>query len=375
VAESSAQDRTEEATPRRKREARERGQVPRSRELSTAAVVGAAVLILTVAGSHVAAAALSFMRGALQVDAAMLVDPTQVAVIAGRQMRRGLTVVAPLLGGTVIAALAAPALLGGWNISVRALQPDFSRVNPARGLGRILSVQGLFELSKSIMKFALLGAIGAFFIWHHRAELSELGLEAADAGAGHLARLVVGCLGWMTLGLVLIASVDAPYQRWNYLKQLRMTKQEIRDEYKQSEGRPEVKAKIRRIQHEMARRRMMEKVPTADVVVTNPTHYAVALKYTAGTMRAPVVVAKGVDVLAAAIRELAEQNRVPLVAAPPLARALYREVDLDAEIPVPLYAAVAQVLTYVYQLRNWNGGLKPKVPEIGDVPGGEPDAE
>jgi len=375
VAESSAQDRTEEATPKRKRDARKRGQVPRSRELSTAAVVGVAVLILTVSGSRVASGALSFMRSALHIDAAMLSEPRQAAVIAGHQLSQGLWVVAPILGATIAAALIAPALLGGWNFSIEAIQPDFSRVNPARGLGRVFSTQGLFELAKSVAKFTMLGAVGAAFVWQHRAELSGLGLQAADAAAGHVSRLVISCLGWMAMALAGIAAVDAPYQRWNYMKQLRMSKQEIRDEYKQSEGRPEVKARIRRIQHEMAKRRMMEKVPTADVVVTNPTHYAVALKYTSGSMRAPVVVAKGAHVLAATIRELAQHHRIPLVSAPPLARALYREVDLDAEIPVPLYAAVAQVLTYVYQLRKWSGGIRPPEPDIGDIPGGEPDPE
>jgi flagellar biosynthetic protein FlhB len=180
--------------------------------------------------------------------------------------------------------------------------------------------------------------------------------------------------GWLALGLAAIAMLDAPFQLFRHRKQLRMTKQEVKEEYKQAEGRPEVKAKIRQAQQAMARRRMMAAVPTADVIVTNPTHYAVALRYAAGTMRAPRVVAKGADLIAAAIRDLGREHRVPIVSAPPLARALYRSVELEQEIPAALFAAVAQVLTYVYQLRNWKGGTPPpRTPDVGTVPGGEPD--
>ncbi|MGQ0530685.1 MAG: EscU/YscU/HrcU family type III secretion system export apparatus switch protein, partial [Panacagrimonas sp.] len=190
-------------------------------------------------------------------------------------------------------------------------------------------------------------------------------------------------LGWqhaesflwkVALGLAALAAADYGLQRYRLMSSLRMTKQEVREEYKQSEGKPEVKGRIRQLQQEMARGRMMSAVPTADVIITNPTHYAVALKYAAGTMRAPRVVAKGADVIAAKIRELGSEHRVPIVSAPPLARALYRSVDLDQEIPGALFQAVAQVLTYVYQLRNWRGGTPPpKLPEVGEVPGGEID--
>jgi len=185
---------------------------------------------------------------------------------------------------------------------------------------------------------------------------------------------IMSLLGWLALGLGVIAALDVPWQWFRHGKELRMTRQEVRDEYKQSEGRPEVKAKIRQAQQAMSRRRMMDAVPTADVIVTNPTHYAVALRYSSDRMRAPKVVAKGADVIAAAIRDLAREHRVPIVSAPPLARALYRSVAIDQEIPAALFQAVAQVLSYVYQLRRWRAGTPaPVVPEVGDLPGGEID--
>ena len=206
--------------------------------------------------------------------------------------------------------------------------------------------------------------------------LAGLAAEEVERGIADGLSVLLGAMGWMALALAAIAVLDAPYQLWSYARKLRMSRQEVRDEAKQSEGRPEVKAKVRQLQMQMSRRRMMEKIPGADVVVTNPTHYAVALKYDGKGMRAPRVVAKGAGEVAAVIRELAREHRVPLVSAPPLARALYRAVDLEKEIPGDLYAAVAQVLTYVYQLKAWRGGSRPpQAPDIGPVPGGEPDPE
>lgn len=368
----SSGERTEQPTPKRLRDARRQGQVPRSRELSTAAVVGAAVLVIG-NGAHIADSATGLLRRSLQIEPGALTDPQQMPVMLGEVLLKGMLILTPLFAGTFVAALVAPVLLGGWNFSPGAMVPDFSRLNPASGIGRVFSVQGLFELVKSIAKFLLIGAVMGLFLWRHLGEIMGFGYQAGELAIAQLFGLVVGIMEWGAAALVLIAAIDAPYQRWQYLRQLKMTRQEVRDEYKQSEGRPEVKARIRRLQQEMSRQRMMEKVPTADVVVTNPTHYAVALKYESARNRAPVVVAKGAGEVAASIRELAAKNRVPLVSAPPLARALYRGVDLDQEIPVPLYAAVAKVLTYIYQLRNWQGGNRPTLADLGDIPGGEPD--
>jgi flagellar biosynthetic protein FlhB len=232
------------------------------------------------------------------------------------------------------------------------------------------------DLAIGLLKVAVLGGIGATVLWNKRHELANLsGMDAAGAMSVAGAD-VMSLLGWLALGLAVIAGIDVPWQWWRHARDLRMTKQEVRDEYKQSEGRPEVKARIRQVQQALSRRRMMSAVPTADVIVTNPTHYAVALRYAPDRMRAPRVVAKGADLVALAIRELATENRVPIVSAPPLARALYRSVALEQEIPTALFQAVAQVLSYVHQLRRWRGGTPPPVvPDVGEVPGGEVDPD
>lgn len=372
MSEASSQDRTERASPKRRREARERGQIPRSRELGAAAVVLGGAVGLTALGGGLATGAGEFMRAGLSFDARALAA-ADLAALFGHALLRGLALVAPLLGLLVLLAFGATLLIGGWNFSSKALVPDFSRINPASGLGRLFSSQGLVEMLKGCAKFMLVGTVAFVCLRLMRGEILGLGAEDPQQGIAHAASLMLRAFVWLAAALLVIAAVDVPWQLYSYEKRLRMTKQELREEYKQSEGRPEVKARIRRVQHEMSRRRMMEKVPQADVIVTNPTHYAVALQYAAGKTRAPRVIAKGVDQLALAIRELAAEHRVPVIEAPPLARALYRNCDLDAEIPVNLYSAVAQVLTYVYQLRSWRGGPPPKRPEIGDVPGGEVD--
>jgi len=369
----SAQEKTERATPKRQREARERGEVPRSRELVSAAGVGIGVLtLITVAGSLGAGAA-EWMRAGLSFDASLLRDPAALGLRFGAMGEQALKLIAPLLFAAVVAAMVAPVALGGWNLSVKALKPDFSRSNPLKGLGRMFSSQAAMELFKAVIKSTVLGAIASIYLYVRSDELRMLGRESLVPALAHSMDLAFGCLIWMTGGMLLIALVDAPWQLWSYEKKLRMSRQEVREEHKQAEGSPEIKGRIRRLQQDIANRRMMEKLPTADVVVVNPTHYAVALKYESGKMRAPRVIAKGVDLIAQEIREKAKAHRIPLVSAPPLARALYRGAELDQEIPVALYAAVAQVLTYIYQLRQYVAGEKPKAPVIADVPGGEPD--
>lgn len=372
MSETSQQDRTERATPKRRREARERGEVPRSREFATAAVVlGGAVALLGL-GPGISAGAQRLMRESLSFDAQRL-EPSAMASALGDVLLGGLLLVAPLLGALVLLAIAGSLIIGGWNFSVQAMQPDLSRLNPVTGLGRMFSSQGLIELGKGLAKFALVALVALAAGWNLRAELLGLGAEDGVQGIAHGAALCLRAFAWLAAALLLIAAFDVPWQLWSYEKNLRMSKQELREEYKQSEGRPEVKARIRRVQQEMSRGRMMEQVPKADVIVTNPTHYAVALSYAAGSSRAPKVIAKGADLVALAIRELAQKHGIPRVEAPPLARALYRHVDLDAEIPAHLYAAVAQVLTYIYQLRAWRGGPPPQLPALPSVAGGEPD--
>ncbi|WP_292999735.1 flagellar biosynthesis protein FlhB [Nevskia sp.] len=371
----SAEEKTLPATEKRKREAREKGQVPRSRELTTAVVMGAGAALMASLGGSIGSQAQALLRNGLSFDAAALTDPSRMPALLGSTLAAALVIVAPILFATLLAALLAPMLIGGWNFSLQAIQPDLNRLNPITGFGRMFSSNSLVELAKSLAKFCLVGLVAGLSWWGSRGELLGLGTEASHQAIGHGLSMVVHTFVWMVAALGLIAAIDVPWQLWSYYKQLKMSRQEIREEYKQSEGRPEVKGRIRRMQQELSQRRMMDKVPQADVIVTNPTHYAVALQYSAGKMRAPKVIAKGVDTVAFAIRELGRQHGITTIEAPPLARALYRGCDLEEEIPAPLYAAVAQVLTYVYQLKAWRGGNRPLLPKVGDVPGGEPDPE
>lgn len=382
MSQSSSQEKTEQPTPKRLRESREKGEIARSRELSSLVVMGSGVAALMLLGAGVAAAALDWMRRALSPDLAVLEAPLDLARYVGGVTGDAFNQVMPLLMVGFLAALLGPMMLGGWNLSAQALQPKFSRLNPLEGVKRLFSKQALMELVKAVLKAGLLGAIGGVFIWLNLDELLALARQPLAAGIGDGLGLLLACLLWVTAGLALIALIDAPFQRWSHTQKLRMTKDEVRREMKESEGSPEVKGRQRQLQHQLSQRRMMEAVPTADVVITNPTHYAVALKYDAGTMRAPKVVARGRDLVALSIRELARRHQVQVLEAPPLARALYRQSQLDAEIPAGLYLAVAQVLSYLHQLRQWKAQTRrpgtrpaqvPKAPSFNDLPGGEPD--
>jgi flagellar biosynthesis protein FlhB len=270
----------------------------------------------------------------------------------------------------MLVALVSPLLIGGWMFSTKALMPNFGRMNPMSGIGNIISTRSLVELGKAIIKAVVIGSIAWIVAKSQIDSVLMLAVEPLSTSGAHLGHILLTSFIAIASGLVLIAAVDVPYQMWHYANKLKMTREEVRQEAKESDGNPEIKAKIRQQQREMARRRMMAEVPTADVVVTNPTHFAVALKYTDGQMRAPKVVAKGADAVAAKIRELAQENKVPLLEAPPLARALYRHAELGDEIPEALYTAVAEVLAYVFQLRAYgkNGGVRPQAPRDLDVP-------
>jgi flagellar biosynthesis protein FlhB len=370
VAEDSDLEKTEEATPRRREKAREEGQVARSRELASFALLAAgfygAWLLSGPIGEHLS----TMLRGALAFNHATAFDTNQMLTGAGRAGMEGLSALAPVLALTGLAALAAPIALGGWLLSGKAIGFKFDRLDPISGLGRIFSPQGVIQLGMALAKTVIVGGIGGATIWRNHEEmlgLLKLPLHEALANTMHL---VAVCCGMTVAGMLVVAGMDVPYQVWQYNKKLRMTKEEVKREHRESEGDPHVKGRIRQQQRAMARRRMMANVPKADVVVTNPTHFAVALRYTDGEMRAPKVIAKGVNLVAARIRELAEEHRVPILEAPPLARALYHNVDLEREIPGALYSAVAEVLAWVYQLKRFRseGGAFPAEPVDLDVP-------
>lgn len=355
---ASKEDRTEQPSEKRLREAREKGQVPRSRELGNVAVLGCAVLALKATSGHVGAASRDWMREALSFDRGLLGSPDRLLAHAGRLLLELGLPLLPLVLAALVACAIAPAAMGGLRFAGKALQPDFKRLDPMKGLARLYSAESLAELLRSLLRVALIGGVGAWVVWRAFSSLltmPQASLEASVAGGVDLA---LGALMAMVGALALLAAIDVPWQHHQHRSKLKMTKQELRDEAKEVEGNPEVKARVRQIARQMSQRRMMEAVPAADVVVMNPTHYAVAMKYKPG-MNAPTVVAKGVDEMALAIRALAEKHRVAIVEAPPLARALYRQSQVDQEIPVKLYAAVAQVLSYVYQLRAWSPGRGP----------------
>ena len=352
MAETEQGDRTERPTPRRLQEARRRGEVPRSRDLSAALVTLAGGVGLTLLGGAVGGRLLALVAGSMSFTRGAAMDAGQILPARGTASLQGLLAMAPILGLLLAAALLAPLLIGGWNFSGEPLALNWSRLDPIAGLGRMFSLRGAIELLKALARVAVVAAVAVVLLRVQFRQFQLLGAEPVGMAIAHALSLAGGAL--ITLGgaLGLIALVDVPLTLWQHQRALRMTREEIREESKDVDGNPEIRSRIRRVQQEMARRRMMEEVPRADVVVTNPTHYAVALRYEENRMRAPVVVAKGRDLVALRIRAMAERHQVPLVEAPPLARALHAACDLGDEIPARLYAAVAQVLTYVYQLRT-----------------------
>jgi flagellar biosynthetic protein FlhB len=367
------QERTEQPTSKRLEEARKKGQVPRSSELNAAAVMLLAGGALYFMGSHLGTELYQLMRSGLSLSRETMLDENLAIPTFANEVLHAFIACAPILGLTLLAALAAPLAIGGWNLSFEALAPDFSKLNPTSGLERMFSPRSAVELAKALAKFLFIAAVAACLLWKNAGELMGLGAEPINAALGHSARLTGHAFLILAGTMGLIAAIDVPYQLWQHNQKLKMSREEIKEEMKESDGSPEMKGRIRRAQHEIARKRMMQEVPKADVVVTNPTHFAVALRYDETRMRAPIVVAKGADLIAARIREVATEHNVPIFEAPPLARALHRHVEIGGEIPSNLYVAVAQVLTYIYQLKKARryGAVMPQPPAID--PGLDPD--
>ncbi|HSV20214.1 MAG TPA: flagellar biosynthesis protein FlhB [Casimicrobiaceae bacterium] len=371
MAEEQDLERTYPATPRRLEQARERGQVARSRELSTAAIAFAGALALATLGPALFGQCAQIMRAGLTLDRTAAFDADRMSVALSALAHGSLWAILPVLGVTLLATLAAPLLLSGWVFSGKAVTPDFHRLDPLRGLSNLISKHALVELVKALAKCALLAGLGAWSIAHAFDELTTLSVQDLGGATMRLGGLIATGFFALVGGLALIAALDVPYAIWRHRDALKMTREEVREEMRESEGDPAIKARVRSLQRAAARKRMMAAVPTATVVVTNPTHYAVALRYDE-TMRAPRIVAKGMDKVAQRIREIAAEHGVPLLEAPAVARALHRHGDLDAEIPHTLYAVIAQVLAYVYQVRAWRaqGGRPPVPPSDLAVPDG-----
>jgi len=370
MAEEAQQDRTEQPTPKRLEDARKKGDVPRSRELTMTGVMlsGAGGLLLMAGpmGKDLLAA----FAGAFTIERELIMDPGYMAPAFAETASKGMLSIMPLAVVLVCAVFLSATSIGGWSFSMKAAAFKVERLNPLKGLKRIFGPNGLNELVKALAKFSLVAVIAVTWLWYSSDDLLALGRQPVATAVKNSLRLCGVSLLVVSCGLIAIAAVDVPFQLWQFQKKMRMTRQQVKDEFKETEGRPEVKSRIRQLQQQVAARRMMEDLPTADVVITNPTHFAVALKYDDHSTGAPRVIAKGKDLVAKRIREVAAEHGVPLFSAPPLARVLFRTTDIGDEIPARLYTAVAQVLAYIFQLnetlRPGQRPLAPPVPEINE---------
>lgn len=369
MAEDSDLEKTEEPTDRRIEQAREKGQVPHSRELGTFLVLIVAGAAFWMMGGWFMQRSMAIVKKGFTVEAEIMREPALMLPRLAEISGDALFAFSPLLGLLLLAAVLPPFFLNAWVFSPQAVAPDFNRLNPLSGFGRMFSWSSLMELGKAVLKAGLLGGVAVALIWAERDEIFGLLSEPLDAGLVHAGNLVSFSFLIMAATLLLVVAADVPFQLWQYFDKLKMTKDEVKQEMKEIMGDPHVKGRIRSLQMQAARKRMMAAVPTANVVVTNPTHFAVALAYQTG-MAAPKVVAKGAGAIALKIREVANENAVPIMEAPPLARALYKHAELDSEIPSALYSAVAEVLAYIYQLANWRqvGGTYPVPPRDLPVP-------
>lgn len=360
---------------RRLDQARENGQVVRSRDLSGALSTFACVCAVVIAGGRISEQAMGWMKSSFITASRMAATTHDDAVLMNtvyELIGAGLIATAPVLAAGMLAGVFGSVALGGLLLSGKALTPDFSRLSPLKGLGRIFSMAGLGELGKSILKVVVLGGVAGLLVWQGMQEWLELILPAQPQALFMLGNMLSSHSLAMAGALFVIAAADVPLQWWKHHKQLRMTLEEAKQENKETEGDPQVKGKIRQLQRERARARMMQSVPTADVVITNPTHYAVALKYDEGKMGAPRVVAKGSDDVAAKIREIAAEHRVLRVESPQLARALHQYAEIEHEVPTELFRAVAQVLAYVYQVRDHVRGPMPELQPVSVPEGWDP---
>ncbi|MBO1924544.1 flagellar biosynthesis protein FlhB [Thiomicrorhabdus sp. 6S3-12] len=345
-------EKSEEPSEKKLREAREKGQIPRSKELTTLLMTLSAAVFLYLYGAQMMNDFETLLTRGLSFSRDVAFDQKKLADLIIAIMIEGILMILPFLLLMLFIAIVSPMLLGGWAFSTKAMAPSFSKLNPIKGIKRIFSAQALMELFKALAKFLLVISMATAFLYMIFSEVLGLGVEPKDFALAHSGKIIVEAFIFVSLSLLLVALIDVPFQLWNHNRQLKMTKQEVKEEFKQQEGNPEVKGRIRQVQREMSQRRMMQKVPEADVVITNPTHFAVALKYDPENMSEPVVVAIGSDFMAAQIRTIAQEHNIMVVEAQPLARALYYNAEVDQPIPYDLFKAVAAVLAYVFQLKE-----------------------
>jgi flagellar biosynthetic protein FlhB len=366
----SSQEKTEEATPKKADKAKEDGQIPRSKELITTSVLLAGTIGLWLFGGVLANSLMDIAKLNFDIPREAIFDIEYMFANLGKSFYDAFIALIPIFTILLIAAIAGPIALGGWLFSGKSMMPKFSRMSPAAGLKRMFSVNSLIELAKALAKVVLIIVLSLILLKSLEDNLMSLAYEDIRTSVIHSLDISVWAALALSLVTILIAIVDIPVQIWENSKKLKMTLQEVKDEMKETDGKPEVKGKIRQLQQEVANRKMMGQVPEADVVITNPTHYSIAVKYNPDSMATPIVVAKGVDHLAFRIRDVAKEHSVDIIESPVLARAIYNTTKIDESIPKGLYVAVAKVLAYVFQLRNFKRGLaqRPSFPYSVDVP-------
>ena len=364
----SGADKTEDPTEKRKKDSREKGKIARSKELNTLAIMLAGSAGLLIFGGALAQDLMALMRYNFSLSREVLLNTDSMGIFLLHSGKIALLAVQPVLITLLIAALVGPISLGGWLFAAGSLAPKFSRMNPAAGIKRMFSTKALVELLKALAKFFIILIVALLVLKSDIDDLLRIAHEPLELAVIHSLQVVGWSALWMACGLILIAAVDVPVQLWESHQKLLMTKQEVRDEHKDQEGRPEVKQRIRQLQRDMSQRRMMAAIPDADVIITNPTHYAVALKYDPQEGGAPMLLAKGSDFLALKIREIGKEHNVLLLESPALARSIYYSTELEQEIPAGLYLAVAQVLAYVYQIRQHQAGRGKRPDPLKDLP-------
>jgi len=370
MAEDSGQDKSEEPTEKRLTDARKKGQIPRSKELNTFMALMTAAVMLLFVGDSIAKGLARLMQQQFSLSREAIYDPASPVIYFEQVLLDGILLIVPLVIPLVVVALLTPMMMGGWNFTMESMAPKFSKMNPFSGLKRMFGIQGIVELLKAVVKIALVFFVAGTLFNTYFDQFMGLSALSLNSAVTKAVDIIMFSFLILSSTLILVVAIDVPYQLWNTMRQLKMTKQEVKDESKEQEGNPEVKGKIRQKQMEMSQQRMAADVPKADVIVTNPAHYAVALQYDPMGNGAPTVVAKGIDLIAAHIRNIAIAEDIPLVAAPPLARALFYSTEQGEEIPQGLFLAVAQVLAYVFQLKTAteNGTEKPTPPRNLKVP-------
>jgi flagellar biosynthesis protein FlhB len=369
MADDSDVDKSEQPTDSKIKKAKEKGQIPRSRELTSLLILLVGITLFWLMGSHLVSQLITVIQTAMKVSYRIDDDKLLIFNLVNL-LSAGFWAILPIFLGLVIIAIIAPICIGGLLFSLQSIKPNFKKLNPISGFGRLFSTRIFAELLKSMFKVILVSFAVLLFLLHYFPSMLSLPNMYLNNALANSIQFVILCIILSIIALIPMVGFDIFYQIWSNLKKLKMSKQEVKDEFKEQEGNPQIKGRIRQMQQAIARRRMMKDVPKANVIVTNPTHYAVALQYDEKTMIAPKMLAKGTDNIALRIKELASEHNIPQLEAPPLARALYRYGEIGETIPPELYTAVAQILAWVYQLKHWYkyGGDKPLTPRNLPVP-------